>query len=218
MNRQQSIIKSTKRIVNDLTELHKNPLDGIQIYLPDDHEDFFSLHCDITPLSNVYKGIRLHTVMVVPKDYPLNSPSMHLAQEWYSSLPCGFHSHLIGTSICNNILSNYSSHFNKQETGSGWSPGYTLTTVMVQMLDFFSSDDPDHFAKGDRCTHLDQKQVDLLVERSRSLQCPTCARKTNYVPEGAVAGVSFKPEKMAAELICSLTKNTFQTDSGIIFG
>ena len=48
-----------KRIHQDLKENSVNPIDGINVFIPDD-DDIFNLHCDIQVLHGAYKDIKIH--------------------------------------------------------------------------------------------------------------------------------------------------------------
>lgn len=133
-----------KRILKDIKENKDNPIDGISICIPNE-DDIFTLHGNIKIMNGIYKDIILHVIIHLPEDYPYTGPAMNIAP----GIEFGhqFHEHVYddayhGNSICNDLLTNFASFFEKnKKVASGWSPGYTLNTIFMQMGLFF--EDPD---------------------------------------------------------------------------
>jgi len=129
-------IRAINRIYKDLQEIEDNPIQGLSICIPDESNPF-SLHCNILILSGIYEGIMLHLHMTIPENYPLNAPKMKITPG--QCFDNKFHHHIFGNveggfTICIDLLDH--GYFFKGE--SGWSPAYTLSTILVQMQSFFS--------------------------------------------------------------------------------
>jgi ubiquitin-protein ligase len=117
---------SIKRIVSDLNENSTNKIDGVEIFIPDD-DNYFKLHCQIRILHGIYKDIIIHSILHIPPSYPIIGPAMNIAEDFV--LPSNFHHHILGKSICNDMLTNFKHYFETIDGGkelkkaSGWSSG-----------------------------------------------------------------------------------------------
>jgi ubiquitin-protein ligase len=143
-----SSVKSVKRILRDLDELKKEPIDGISIHILDS-SNLFELHANILISEGIYKDTLLHVYIHLPNDYPETAPAMNIAK----GIPFGhkFHEHVFedptnGATICNDMLTNFASFFDsvdgrKKVAATGWSPGCTLKALLMQMTVFFSYPD-----------------------------------------------------------------------------
>ncbi|CAF4997806.1 unnamed protein product [Rotaria sp. Silwood1] len=145
---QNTKVAATKRIIRDLKDLDKLPVPGLGVICPDESNPFI-LHCNVLINDGPYRGIMIHLILHIPEDYPLTGPAGNIAPglEFNSS----YHAHIHedyrnGHALCNDLLTNYASYFRAIDGGasqkaSGWSPGYTLSTALLQIVTFFA--DPD---------------------------------------------------------------------------
>ena len=92
---------------------------------------------------------------------------MNIASDFV--LPSGFHHHILGTSICNDMLTNFKGYFESIDGGqvlkkaSGWSSGYSLNVILSQMQIFFA--DPDMKMV------LSENEIKRLVDYSNKYSC-----------------------------------------------
>ncbi|CAF1092458.1 unnamed protein product [Adineta ricciae] len=171
---QNAKIAATKRIMRDLRDLDRNPIPGIGVTCPDE-SDPFVLHCNILINDGPYKDIIVHLVLHIPDNYPLAGPAGNVAPglEFNSRYHAHIHDdHSNGHALCNDLLTNYAAHFRivdggAQKQASGWSPGYTLSTVLLQLVTFFA--DPDfHYAT------ISPESIAALKRTVEAFQCTTC--------------------------------------------
>ena len=204
-----------KRIYNDLKENSAQPIDGIQIYIPDD-ENLFKLHCQIKIMFGVYKDIHIHAILHIPPSYPIIGPAMNICDDF--TLPGNFHHHILGKSICNDMLTNFKSFFEVVDGGkelkkaSGWSAGYTLNVILSQMQIFFS--DPDMKVT------LTKQEILNLIAYSNKYSCKNCKNKTQFCAEDkeVASATESKLARLKESLICGLTKSSFLSDETMILG
>ncbi|CAF0983473.1 unnamed protein product [Adineta ricciae] len=165
---------ATKRIMRDLRDLDRNPIPGIGVTCPNE-SDPFVLHCNILINDGPYKDIIVHLILHIPDNYPLTGPAGNVAPglEFNSRYHAHIHDdHSNGHALCNDLLTNYAVHFRMvdggaQKQGSGWSPGYTLSTVLLQLVTFFA--DPDfHYAT------ISPESIAALKRTVEAFQCATC--------------------------------------------
>lgn len=140
-----------KRIYKDLAEIEKDPIDGVSICMPNP-ENPFKLAANVLILNEPYTGMIIPLTIYIPETYPFNPPEVRIVPGVKFSRD--FHGHIFedsikGNTICVDILSNYQSHFQGIDYGtigslkrvSGWTPGYSLTSILVQMQVFFCEHD-----------------------------------------------------------------------------
>src|SRR5258708_5207445 len=99
-----------KRILKDLKELEKEPVNGISLCVPDD-KDLFTLHANILVSEGPYTGFLIHTIIHLPNDYPVTGPAMNIHKN--IGFDHKFHEHVLGDdqgygyTICNDMLTNF---------------------------------------------------------------------------------------------------------------
>lgn len=173
--------KTLKRIMSDLKENDELPIEGIQLYLTDrkasegEEDNLFTIHCDIDIKHGIYAGIKIHTILQIPPKYPFTAPAMNIAPKF--PFDHQHHEHVLGTSICNDMLSNYAWFFersDKPKVASGWSNGYTLNVILSQMQIFFA--DPDYPKE----LLPSENEIESLRKFAKSFKCPECTQKRTY--------------------------------------
>ncbi|CAF0742839.1 unnamed protein product [Adineta steineri] len=177
-------LAATKRIMRDLRDLDKTPVPGLGVCCPDESNPFV-LHCNVLINDGPYSGILIHLVLHIPDDYPLTGPAGNIAPglEFNSMHHGHIHEDYInGHALCNDMLTNYSHYFSHIDQGrmkqsSGWSPGYTLSTALLQIITFFS--DPD-LSK--------EPSAEIIADLRRTVEnftCSTCGH-CNIKPNPSV--------------------------------
>ena len=132
--------KSIKRIHRDLKEIESFPIEGLGVCIPDESNPF-ELRANIQILDGIYQGMMLHLIMNIPENYPTKAPKMLIAAN--QGFTNKFHHHVFpdpkseGHTICIDLLDH--GFFTAGEK-TGWTPAYTLSTVLMQMQIFFSKD------------------------------------------------------------------------------
>ncbi|CAF0891214.1 unnamed protein product [Didymodactylos carnosus] len=164
---------ATKRIMRDLAELDKVPIAGLAVDCPDETNPFI-LHCNVLINDGPYRGIMIHLILRISEDYPLTGPAGNIAPglEFDQSYHAHIHNDGInGHALCNDLLTNYAEHFrmvdhNGAKQASGWSPGYTLSTALLQIVTFFA----DH----DMMRDPSVEQITRLQNMVKKFKCTTC--------------------------------------------
>lgn len=179
------MLKTVKRIMSDLKENAEQPIEGINLYLTnksqdsddDPQKDLFTIHCDIDIKHGPYAGVVVHTILRIPEKYPYTAPAMNIASDYQFTHE--YHEHVLGTSICNDMLSNYAWFFENSasaqpKVASGWSSGYTLNVILSQMQVFFADPDlPESLMPS-------QAAIERLKKFSNTFKCPICSQKRTY--------------------------------------
>ena len=143
--------QSTKRILKDYLEIKKS--DEIISAIPLEN-NLYEWHANIAPKEGRYKGIVLHIIINLLKDYPYSPPKIKL---------CTFipHSNVINYNgiknfICLDMLNNFfwmENGTDERMPYSGWSSSYTIKTIMLQLETFLFNLISTSRSMGGRC-HL----------------------------------------------------------------
>ena len=134
-----------KRIYKDLDEINRNPLFGASLCMPNQN-DPLTLRANLFILDGPYKDLLIHLIIHLPRDYPITGPAANIAP----GLNFGhkYHEHLYddlenGNQICADLLTNFRGMYDGSKLAkSGWTPAYTLSSVLMQLQVFFA--DPDY--------------------------------------------------------------------------
>ncbi|EAS03864.1 ubiquitin-conjugating enzyme (macronuclear) [Tetrahymena thermophila SB210] len=130
-----------KRITKDYKEIQQNPVNGVGICQLDPNDPFQFL-VNIKVVSGGYKDLLFHILLILPEQYPCKPPRMLIlpGQPYDHS----FHHHIYPENdgyfkFCIDLLDK--AIMNSSAIGSGWSPGYTFCTLLMQIQNFLA--DPD---------------------------------------------------------------------------
>ncbi|GFR82629.1 ubiquitin-conjugating enzyme E2 6 [Elysia marginata] len=128
-NQKQAI----KRLMFDQEELRLEPVANVSAAPLD--EDMFEWHCNIKQ-----DDIIFHLILFFPKDYPYSSPSAEFVPVGFSYNSGATMPGKKGTKICLNIFSDFANIHTewKNTKGAGWSPGYTVQTVLMNVVAFLA--------------------------------------------------------------------------------
>jgi len=154
-----SAARAIKRVLYDLKELESNPIQGASICMPDVN-DPFTLHCNILVKEGLYEGLIFHLIFHIPHDYPMSAPAINIApgiefnknyhSYIYDAIPYKktefFEGINYGYIVCTPLTSMFSGYFrlseNEKETvKTNWLPGYSLSSLLVQLQVFFAEHD-----------------------------------------------------------------------------
>lgn len=132
-------LKAIQRIYKDLNEITESPIEGLSIVIPDENNPF-ELRANILILDGLYKDILLHLIMTLAHEYPLKAPKLKIAPG--QDFGHEFHHHVFGNpqngyTICIDLLDH---GFFSTGQKTGWTPAYTLSTILMQMQIFFAKD------------------------------------------------------------------------------
>ncbi|KAG9286370.1 hypothetical protein G9A89_014536 [Geosiphon pyriformis] len=125
------------RIYREIKELYDEPMKGIQVFI---QEDVTCMCLILTPQQGPFHGLRLHLDVKVPENYPRAAPDVTI-QTLVS------HPNVLGDGlICCDILQAHEKlgmgpDIRSMSYNGGYTPGYLLKYIFLQLLSFFSEDD-----------------------------------------------------------------------------
>ncbi|KAL2070496.1 hypothetical protein VTL71DRAFT_13522 [Oculimacula yallundae] len=124
-----------KRLLQDIAELQTKPYPNIALHV---HEDDLTHACLVLTVEDFGP---MHLTVDLPSDFPLSPPAIRMDSSVH-------HPNIFGSYICASILN----------TKEGYTPAYTLKSIAIHILSFFSSDKIEQVGGG--------YQVDLTKYRS----------------------------------------------------
>ena len=214
----KSRIKAIQRIYKDLKEIDENPIEGLSIVMPDEN-DPFTLRANILILDGMYKDVLLHMIMTIPQNYPLTAPKMIIAPG--QTFSHEFHHHVFGDiqcgyTICIDLLDH---GFFMTSSQTGWTPAYTLSTILMQMQVFFAKDhDLVHIPTKMMIENLKENSKKFVVSIQLTDKTKRVHSYTSPYPPIVALNTFLKPKetdqqiikrkKAYARLTCYLTRNT----------
>ncbi|GFO50509.1 ubiquitin-conjugating enzyme e2 6 [Plakobranchus ocellatus] len=190
-NQKQAI----KRLMFDQEELRLEPVANVSAAPLD--EDMFEWHCNIKQ-----DDIIFHLILFFPKDYPYSSPSAEFVPVGFSYNSGATMPGKKGTKICLNIFSDFANIHTewKNTKGAGWSPGYTVQTVLMNVVAFLAE---TQSSSGSSSTYNNN------LKMSKSFSCKDCGHTYNkpypeldtiqgLPPKGKGKGKTSKDTKVVA--------------------
>jgi ubiquitin-protein ligase len=89
-------------------------------------------------ISNLSLGAIFHVILFFPPEYPAKSPSAEFVPKAFQPVGGATMEGTKGTKVCLSIFSDFA-FIHKEwanEKGTGWSPSYTVQTVLLNLLSF----------------------------------------------------------------------------------
>ena len=121
------------RLQQEIVELEKEPLEGIQYHFVDNNMKRTCI--TLTPQSGPFKGLRLHLQVHILVGYP-RAPSRVTIQTMVD------HPNILGSYICCDILKPPSEwEMKSMGYNTGYTPAYLLKYIFYQLLNFFFVDE-----------------------------------------------------------------------------
>lgn len=126
-------VPATRRLMSDLMNLIKSPIPYANAS-PIDEADLRIWKCVVQGRDGPYNGIPIYFTLEFPSDYPNSAPHA------YFNSPITYHGgaqvkDAKGRSVvCLDLFGNFSKiHTEWGSSASGWSPSYTVSTILLQM-------------------------------------------------------------------------------------
>ena len=141
-----------KRLMFDQEELQQAPVANVSAAPLDDN--MFEWHCNFNHDDTIY-----HLILFFPENYPYKSPSAEFMPPGFMFVGGATKPGKKGTQICLSIFSDFAEWHKEwaNEKSMGWSPGYTVQTVLMNMVAFICEHQPkanpynQKLAKGFTC-------------------------------------------------------------------
>ncbi|WAQ93483.1 UB2J1-like protein [Mya arenaria] len=151
-----------KRLAMDQHELEQQPVENVSAAPLD--ENMLEWHCNFRLDDIIY-----HLILYLPNKYPYESPSAEF-------VPVGFRYNSgatmpgkKGTKVCLNIFADFAYIHTewKDQKGLGWSPGYTVQTILMNVVAFLAeTQSGDSVWMKDTMTHN--------MKLSKGFKCEDC--------------------------------------------
>eukprot|EP01084_Bolivina_argentea_P094727 170316_1 len=163
------------RLKREKVELERHKRDGLVLVGVAGEpleQNIAEWHINIKPNNGVYKDICFHLIMTFPATYPVNPPEIHMCTPIQH--PNIFQDH----SLCMPMFRN---NVNNHPYG-GWSCGYTITSILMQLQTFLSNDNPN--------SNLVDNNIKQILESTKKFKCK-CGH-SYYTPKPLIIDPQFK--------------------------
>ena len=137
---------SLKRIIRDLKEITKSPIEGIGIVSIDN--DPMKYVVNMCLMSGIYEGYCIQLLLTFSDDYPskppkiLIFPGQLLNEEYHHHIFKDFskdENNLNYKKFCFDLLDN--DFLSTSEEKTGWNPSYSISTILLQVQNFLCNPD-----------------------------------------------------------------------------
>ena len=161
--------KAIKRLMQDLEEIRASPVENVSAAPLDDN--MFEWHCNFQFGEAVY-----HLILFFPKNYPYESPSAEFVPKGYQFTGGATMPGKKGVKACLSIFSDFA-HFHTEwagEKGMGWSPGYTVQTVLLNLVSFLAETQDRYGGAG--TSYMDSVSQNN-AKLAKNYTCTDCGHK-----------------------------------------
>lgn len=176
-----------RRLLRDLAEVHREPSELVSALPLDDN--IFEWHANLRPNSGPLAGVVFHVRIIFPQNYPDSPPNLLFPMK---KIPSFVHPNLYSFGLCLDILSSF---IGSHDQHAGWSPAYSVRTLLLQLQSFLFEFDaaPQDHGGTYRCTMYTKQRIAQVQAEAARLQC-CCGhcRRVIYPPLASpvVASVS----------------------------
>ena len=232
-----------KRISNDLKEINNCPLEGIGIASIDN--DPMKYVVNIKLMMGLYEGYCIQLLMTFPDNYPTKPPKMliYSGQE----LDNRYHHHIYNDynynlhneyfkGFCFDFLEN--KFMSTSEEHSGWNPGYTISSILLQVQQFLSDPDlpksllPNQQRIDYLMKSMDKYRRTFTIKEANDTKTivhtwkePYPKMHVNYTKMGidedddkAKKDADYKMREIKGNLTCFMLKNNYIDNPDILLG
>lgn len=125
--------RAMKRLMQDYEELQKEPVENVSA-MPLD-ANVFEWHCNFKHDDIIY-----HLLLFFTEKYPYESPSAEFVPVGFQYNSGATMAGKVGTKVCLNIFSDFAYIHTewKDQKSVGWSPGYTVQTILLNVVAFLA--------------------------------------------------------------------------------
>ncbi len=211
----------TRRLLRDFEEIKSFPLETVSAAPLEN--DLLTWHANVCGVEGTaYATAIIHLELRFSLSYPNEPPSLRVL----SPLPLP-HPHVHGDKLCLDLLSDFRGFFQRSGASdtlhTGWSPGYTVLSVLLQLqaflLELDDEQEPDSDSDDDaRLTGgLEQVLIAIpaAIRSSRYHACTLCphrAPNSVWPPLNERRELSSSVDEHNESLICFHSKKTWKED------
>ncbi|CAG8562417.1 23313_t:CDS:2, partial [Gigaspora rosea] len=168
------------RLKREIIELQNDPLKGIDVIF---HDDITSMCLILTPLQGPFFGLRLHLSVNIPEEYPRIAPKVTIQTAVQHPNVSGYDGF-----ICADILQSHNEIRSSKGYNGGYTPGYLLKYIFLQLLSFFSDqwvEQTNGFLKNIKVDEYFILRAKQIVRYYSCSKCgynkPTCAKPIKVI-------------------------------------
>lgn len=181
-----------RRLLRDLAEVQREPSELVSA-LPLEN-DLFEWHANLRPSSGPLAGIVFHVRIIFPTNYPDSPPNLKFPMR---EIPSFVHPNLYPFGLCLDILSSF---IGSHDQHAGWSPAYSVRTLLLQLQSFlfeFDSAPQDHGGNYS-CNQYTKKSIAAVRAEAAAFKCRCGHCRGRAYPPLASPSYAPTPAKVAA--------------------
>jgi ubiquitin-protein ligase len=183
-----------RRLLRDLAEVQREPSELVSA-LPLE-SNLFEWHANLRPSSGPLAGVVLHVRITFPHNYPDAPPNLLFPMD---KIPSFVHPNLYSFGLCLDILSSF---IGRTDERAGWSPAYSVRTLLLQLQSFlfeFDAAPQDHGGHYSARARYDEKRIAKVRSEAARLSCSCghCGQRSWPPLEGTTAPAPSPAEEEA---------------------
>eukprot|EP00931_Biecheleriopsis_adriatica_P009031 TRINITY_DN110144_c0_g1_i1.p1 TRINITY_DN110144_c0_g1~~TRINITY_DN110144_c0_g1_i1.p1 ORF type:complete len:962 (+),score=202.17 TRINITY_DN110144_c0_g1_i1:39-2888(+) len=157
-----------RRLLRDLAEVQREPSELVSA-LPLEN-NLFEWHANLRPSSGPLAGIVFHVRITFPRNYPDSPPNLIFPMK---EIPSFVHPNLYPFGLCLDILSSF---VGSRDQHAGWSPAYSVRTLLLQLQSFLFEFDraPQDHGGHYSCNHYTPKRIAQVRAEAAKFTCRAC--------------------------------------------
>lgn len=204
---------ATQRLLSDWKELQNNPIACVSAQPLE--KDLFEWHCCFTgPEGSGWDNLVFHIILFFTPEYPACSPSAEFVPSFNFTQGTTMQGKK-GVRICLSIFSDFAQLHSEwaNEKGSGWSPSYTVSTVLLNVVSFLCNENVNSMKNNAQTA----KNFVCECGHSQSKPFPPFPEITSKQIENSKEEKSLSP--IQSTLTCYVTKIYYgQPETKEVFG
>ncbi|CAI2362392.1 unnamed protein product [Moneuplotes crassus] len=194
-----------KRLLRDYKEIQENSVPTVGVTACPTDDNYFVWRGNLRgPEGTPYQGGVFHIEIVFPQLYPTEPPKIHLMTPLT-------HPNVFGKEICLDMLDG-----NDRVLYQGWTSGYTVQSVLIQLQSFLFEKPPKHSEeKIKREVKLANEFKDLSINHKGPLS-PYPPFSTKEKDEDSFVMAITEKELLEEELVCFHTRLSLINDTTVL--
>ena len=159
---------ATRRLLKDFKEMQSCQDTTFNVSCAPLDDDLFVWHGNLSaPEGSNWEGSLYHFELRFPQNYPIQPPSLKLFSE--IDHPC-----VMSQSICLDLFNP------PQKDGRGWSPAYTVQSILLQLQSFLFESLP--VAESDKEAKHRKNREAKLIKKANEFECSGCQHRGKINP------------------------------------
>lgn len=213
---------SLKRIMRDYKDLVEN---DYPFSIAPVNDNLYIWHGNLVPRYGRYVGFMIHYEVSFSEKYPQTPPDIFIRTRIpHSNVFEGWNENPENYSICLDLIKFINKKKNDKEYWGGWSPAYSLATILMQLESFLFEDYAEQdYGHGVQRTYNGNKYDEFMeaYQHTKNYKCPQCDH-TYYKPypelKFEIPELRLSKDKVVKIHECDQYQKKSQTENEYVLG